>query len=392
VTRRGWTSSVCAILGVAVLLPTMVSAQTRPDSSAPGTRRPWVTLRLYEAIDREPESNAAYAGAQVDMVRRLVRPRVSVTGAVRSRLRWQGSGRPAGTDAHGGTLHLEARLTPRLRATVDQQVLYAPRPQDEWTATGGLMTGLALSTQAGLTRDVTRRTRWTMGYRREAIRFSGGSRTASAQVMTVGVDRTMTRRLTLRVQMQQGWSANDAGAMATRLRTQAGDVQVRWQTSNTPGTTVTLRLAPTHSATTQRLDSQVILDRTSIVYTGGVRVDRRLSDRRAFGLSYERTLTALEGYDDPIVTDAVGGHLDWGTVGRSIARLSVFYARGRPGLQPVDGRTQTFTVASSAGWRLTPRLSLLAEISRHTFTVTGPRASAIERTTFRAGMVWDAWR
>ena len=380
------------LLMAAIAWPSVAQAQTRMATTVPGAKRPWVTLRLYEAVDREPGDNATYAGAQIDVVRRFTRPRVAVTGAMRSRLRWQGSGRPAGTDAHAGSVQIEARLSARTRLTADQQVLYAPRPSDEWTATGGLMTGVAMTTQVGLSREVTRRTDTALTYRADRIQFSGGSRTAMTQAVAAGVSRDITRRLTLRVQAQHGWSSNTGGAVSTTLRTDAAEVQVKWQQSNTPGTTVTVRLAPTLSRTIQRVNGVTAIDRTSIVYTGGLRADRRITERRSVGLTYERSLTALEGYDDPIVADALGAHLDWNLGRVSMARFSIFYARGRPGLQASTARTRTFTLASSLGWNLTPRLSVVAEVGRHTFQVSDAPQAGIRRTTLRAGMVWDAWR
>jgi hypothetical protein len=380
------------VLTLIALVPAVAGAQTRQGMTTPGARKPWVTLRLYEAVDREPGANATYAGAQIDVVRKLARPRLAITGAFRSRLRWQGSGRPAGTDAHAGSVQVDARLSARTRLTADQQVLYAPRPSDEWTATGGLMTGVAMTTQVGLAREVTRRIDTALTYRADRIQFSGGSRTAMTQAVAAGVSRDITRRLTLRVQAQHGWSSNNGGAVSTTLRTDAGEVQVKWQQSNTPGTTVTVRLAPTLSRTRQRINGVTAIDRTSIVYTGGLRADRRITERRSVGLTYERSLTALEGYDDPIVADALGAHVDWNLGRVSMARLSIFYARGRPGLQASTARTRTFTFASSIGWHLTPRLSVVAEVGRHTFEVSDAPQSGIRRTTVRAGMVWDAWR
>ncbi len=357
-------------------------------------RTPVVSVQLSEAVDHEQQEAASYTGLTVNARRTFVTPRASVGLSGGSRVRRYPSGGGVVTDAQLLETRVRFTLSPRTSVTASQRVSWIPTLNAPPASTAGVIAGLTTSSAAGVSRLWSRRTVVTVNYRFDRVSFAGERRIATDQGVSASISRTTRRNLTWHLALDQSRGLTTSAISTSGLRTHAPSVQVSYSRASAPNTTLTLRLTPALTHLRQVANTGDTTQRAALVLAGMARLDHRMTNAWRLGLSSERSMSSLDGYDQPIVSEAVGGYSDV-RVGRlATASASVVASRGTPGIYQTDGKARALSGSARVALQTSATSSIIVDYARSIFEVngvlaTGPQRRSYDRTTIRIAATLD---
>lgn len=396
-------TTLLAFAAAALLAPGIALAQTaepapvrpvRPADRPLVERTPIVTVNLLQAVDRERLTERAYSRLNLSFQRRHATSRVTLDVTGGSSVRWYQTHSGLVTDAQAVEAGMRMRLSPRSALVVNQRVTYVPAMDAQVSNTAGVIAGVTTGTSLGLSRQFSRRTTGTLGYRFDRVEFSGEGRTATAHGVTASISRTARRHLT----WQMAWDVSDAVTSspisASDVRSYAAGLQVQYHVPSAPETTFSVRLAPTYTRLRQSGPADQVGRHTAIVLSGTGRVDHRINETWRVGASYERSLSTLDGYDQPIVAQAVGAHMDMRVRRLATVAASLYLSRGTPGIYQTAGRARALSASARVTMRTSAASGLFLDVAHSAYAVDGTLATGLQRqsfnrTTIRVGFTLD---
>lgn len=375
------------------LLSSQAQAQSAPPQPAV-QRTPVVTVQLSEAVDREQRNDASYVSLGLAAQRTLFRPRLSWTLTGDSRLRAYHGGSGLVTDAQSMDGRLNVVLSPRTTVTATQRVSWVPALNAPAASAAGVIAGVTTGASVGLARQWSRRTTGAITYRVDRVSFTGEDRVASAHGVSASIGRVTRRNLAWQAAYDLSRALTTSPANTSALHTHSAGLQLQYARPSSPGTTLSVRIVPALTRLRQTSVTGEVDRRTAVVIAGMARLDHQVTAAWRLGLSYERSLSSLDGYDQPIVSDALSGHADV-RVGRlATAAVSVAESRGTPGIYQTAGRARTLNASARLALRTSRSSSVFVDYARSAFVVdgllaSGPQRQSFDRTTLRVGATLD---
>lgn len=385
-----------ALLAGMQMLAGQAQAQERA-ASAPQpvvNRTPVFSVQLSDAVDREQRNDASYVGLGLTAQRTLFRPRVSldITGA--SRLRVYHSGSSLVKDAQSVDNRLRVVVSPRTTLTATHRVSWLPTLNAPVASTAGVIPGLTTGASLGLARQWSRRTTGALTYRYDRVSFAGEDRVATSQGASGAISRTTRRNLMWQAAYDLSRALTTSPSNTSAFRTHAAGVQVKYNRPSAPETTLTIRLTPSFTRLHQTAATDGVERRAALVVAGMARIDHQVAASLRLGLSYERSMSSLDGYDQPIVSDALGGHADVRVRRLATVSTNVVVSRGTPGIYQTDGRARSVSASARLALRTSAASAVFVDYARSAFVVdgvlaTGPTRKSFDRTTLRIGATLD---
>ncbi len=370
-----WRSQSFLFAAVGLLL------MAAPASAQLSSRRPPLfNVHMFEAHERDEHSSDTFTGAALEATRAKVARRYTVSGTLRTRLRWSAR-EGLGGDVYSLEGHTLARLTPRATLTGTHRVSYAGRMGDDWTNQAGLTSGVTMGSVLGLTQRATSRLTLGLAYRVDRAAYEHDDRATLAQGVTVGLWRASSRYTTWQIAVDRGWAATTTATARTHMSTSAAVFQWQFRPHSDEHTTFAVTLRPTVSrSNTTR----------SIVWAGSLRADRRLSDTRRVSVSYERAVSLLDYAESPLVAHTIAATFDTRVHRRTNVSGTVYYSTGATRVGQVSGRSTRMNVSARVAVQFTPATGGFVEFTHigsalHTPANVGSWSFA--RQTIRAGVI-----
>jgi len=214
------------------------------------------------------------------------------------------------------------------------------------------------------------------------------------QGVSATVSRTTRRNLTWHLALDSSRGLTTSDTSRSALRTQAAGLQVSYARASAPDTTLTLRLTPSFTQLRQGPNEGDATQRSALVIAGMARLDRQMTRSWRLGLSYERSMSSLDGYDQSMVSQAGGTNPDV-RVGRlATTTASIVVSRGTPGIYQTDGRARALSGSARLALKTSASSSIFVDYARSIFEVkgvlaTGPLRRSYDRTTIRIGATLD---
>lgn len=364
--------AVLAALVLAVAVPAAAQLSSR--------RPPLFNVHMYEGHERGQGASTTYTGAAIEATRAKVARRYTVSGTLRTRLRWsQADG--LGSDVYSLEGHTLVRLTPRATLTGTHRASYAGRMGDDWSNQAGATSGATVGSVLGLTQRATSRLTLGLAYRIDRAGYAHEDRTTLAQGVTAGIWRASSRYTTWQVAVDRGWATTSVPSGRTHMSTSAAVVQWQYRPHSDEHTTLAVTLRPTvsQSATTR-----------TIVWAGSVRADRRLSDTRRVSVSYERAVSLLDYVDAPLVAHTVAATIDTRVHRRTNLSGTVYYSTGATRAVQATGRSTRMNLSARVAVQFTPATSAFVELTHMgsaLHTTDGHGAWSFGRQTVRLGLM-----